>query len=271
VNAAVKTFDEHRDYFFEIVKLKLWFVFGWLREHPDETFLFAFRERIDIYRKTNLYMGGPLPAPVVRFADPRWQALETKLESIFQAHRNAATAAAFEAEGFACLMPTIEAGAVLDYARELSGEFMKGFQCGSLRYDPPTPEQPTTTPIHIVNAVRPKSIFDDSAYLPACLEAVMAGAARDFGADRIGTSTWLNSHPRWLALFPAEWQANLEPPEGRQDVRGNYGYWGQFITAQGTFNAKYGARLRATGKLPYPPKVSSCSFAALRDHLKTLR
>ena len=38
MSVAPKTLDEHRDYLFSIVRLKLWFLARWQKEHPDEDF-----------------------------------------------------------------------------------------------------------------------------------------------------------------------------------------------------------------------------------------
>jgi len=92
--------------------------------------------------------------------------------------------------------------------------------------------------------------------------------AEALGASELETHTWLNSHPRWLALFPREWQANLTAPDA--DVRWHYGFWGQFVTARGAFHARRAQQLRETGRFPYPPRASWCTFATLRAHLMAM-
>ena len=47
----IKTIGEHREYMHGIVRLKLFFLHRWLKEHPEETFQNALRNRVDIYRK----------------------------------------------------------------------------------------------------------------------------------------------------------------------------------------------------------------------------
>ena len=37
-NIAPKTIEEHRNYLYEIVKLKLFFLHRWMAEHPDEKY-----------------------------------------------------------------------------------------------------------------------------------------------------------------------------------------------------------------------------------------
>ena len=125
---------------------------------------------------------------------------------------------------------------------------------------------PERVHVHITNARQPRSIFDDRAYLPGCLSCLMDRAEAEHGAGSLGTGSLLNSYPRWLALLPAEYLDHMEP-EG-EDVWCGLGTWGQFITARGTFHAGRAARLRESGRMPYPWRYAWCSFAALRRHLQ---
>lgn len=254
-----KTLEEHRAYLHEIVCLKLWFLWGWLREHPEEAFAHVLRERVDIYRKLDLNAEGLNPR-TLQWDDPSWLALEARAEQLYQAHRD--DALAFEEEAFALFQPHLDARAPRDFA-DRSG--IDGYTYGSIRFDPPGAQEPTRVSIHIANTIAPHSIFADPTYLPNCLLEVMARAEQAHGANALDTFTWLNSHPRWLALFTTEWQKHLSPPN--QDILWHYGFWGQFINARGAFNARLAQQFRTTGCLPYPPRGSWCSFAALRRHL----
>ena len=51
---TLKTLSEHRQYLHQIVRLKLHFLHGWLRAHPEETFAYGLRNRVDIFRKTDI-------------------------------------------------------------------------------------------------------------------------------------------------------------------------------------------------------------------------
>ena len=48
------------------------------------------------------------------------------------------------------------------------------------------------------------------------------------------------------------------------------GFWGQFVNARGTFNEKHARILRDTGRFPFWPRASWCTFDQLRDHLEQL-
>ena len=143
---------------------------------------------------------------------------------------------------------------------------MDQYQCGSLKYDKPEAQSPNEVALHIGNAVSPASIFADPIYLPHCLLDLMRQAEDQYGVDTLKTHTWLNSLPRWLELFPEQWQANLQPIE--TDVQWHYGFWGQFISAKGALNHRYALQLRQTGQMPFYPRGAKCSFYALRAHLQ---
>lgn len=255
-----KTYEEHLEYLFEIVKLKLCFLWNYLRLHENETFQNAFRDRVDIYRKTDInkgHMNSPCD-----FTCQEWLELEKKIQEIYEHTENDISGMRFEREAFEAISPSIRKRSLRDFTER---PYVLDYQCGSLKYDMPTKENPQRITIHIANALAPKSIFDNPDYLPNCLMRVMTMSHAEIKANMIYTSTWLNSHPSWLALFPEEWKENMSPEN--KDIRWHFGFWGQFITARGTFNYKLGKALRETGIFPYWPRASFCSFDALRKHL----
>lgn len=256
--AEPKTLAEHRDYLYEIVRLQLFFMHDWLTRHPEEKPVDVLRNRIDIYRKTDANPDALNPA-VLKWETDAWQAIE---QPLLQCHaRHAADIAAFEVMGFDILKPSLDARCERDF---LDDSALKAYQCGSLRYN--VHAEPTArVGFHIANAVRPRSIFDNPHYLPACFLTLMEQVEALYGATEILTGTWLNSSSRWLTLFPQEWQDNLQPPN--RNVAWHYGFWGQFITARGTFNRKFGEHLRRTGEFYYQPRASHCSIGAMRSHL----
>ena len=261
MNGAEANVERHRHYLYEMVRLKLWFLWRWLRDHPDEDFVRALRERVDIFRKTDINGGGLDPREPA-FGDPRWLDVERRAARLFERTRNDATADQFEADGFEIFRPSVDARCLRDY-RGWVGPCACRF--GSLTYHELDPNHPGAIPFHIANAVRPRSIFDDRSYLPRCLMEMMDAAEAEYGAERLFTFTWLNSHPRWLELFPEEWRAD-RGPENR-NVQWHFGWWGQFINARGQLNAKLAQALRDTGEFPYWPRHAECSFASLRAHL----
>jgi len=139
------------------------------------------------------------------------------------------------------------------------------YQCGCLKYDPPYKQWPHRVWFHIANPLMPCSIFDDPGYVPGCLRDLMTRSAAEFDVYELGTNTWLNSYSRWSEYFPDEWRNNLGPEI--KDVKWHFGFWGQFLTARGTFNERNGRQLRETGEFPFWPRQAWCTFEALRKHL----
>jgi hypothetical protein len=262
------TREEHFEFRCRMVGLQLWFVRHWLSRHTDETFAAVLHERTDVFRYTDLYDGRPLRE--IDWEEPRWSALEDRIQRLYLETRDTGEPGdrRFETQGLAILLDRVRARAEADWQRGPNAVLARS-QCGSLRYDPPKPDHPTRVPFHIANGLRPRSMLDDPDYLPQCLECLMEKAGREHGADSMSTVTWLNSHPKWLAFFPPEWRAG-RGPEMRL-VGTGLGFWGQFVSARGTFNAHRARRFRATGELPYWPRAAWCTFEALRAHLAALR
>lgn len=254
------TLEEHRDYLYQIVRLQLFFLHRWLKEHPDENFRDAIRNRVDIYRKTNANPQGLNPTECL-FDMPGWKAMEDESEILYRKYKD--DGQMFEDQAFLVFRPSLDARCERDY---LDNSRLAAYQCGSLRYETSLQADGKTVGFHIANAVSPRSIFDDPAYLPNCFIQLMDETEEKYRAERISTSTWLNSMPRWLELFPQEWMDNMSA--ANKNVQWHYGFWGQFISARHTFNRKYGDILRRTGELPYYPKASSCSIQTMRKHLK---
>lgn len=253
-----KTLEEHRLYLYDIVRLKLFFMHRWLATHPEEKPVEVLRNRIDIYRKTDANREALNPTTLA-WNSEAWQALEQPLLACYV--RNMADTVRFEQEGFAIFQHTLDARCARDYQDDSA---LQPYQCGSLRYNLYT-EPTTLIRFHIANAVRPRSIFANPHYLPACFLALMEQVEALYGAVEIETETWLNENPKWLALFPGEWHDNLQPQN--RSVRWSYGFWGQFITARGTFNHRFGEHMRRTGEFFYYPRVSCCTILAMRAHL----
>ena len=263
MNANPKTLEEHLDYLFSMVRLKLFFLARWQRSHPEEDFAYTLRNRIDIIRKTDINPEGLKPVGNY-FELPQWQRIEKRLLEIYQLVRG--DEKLFEEWGFDLLRPHVENRCERDFYDRST---LSAYQCGFLRHNlTANSNAQDTLGFHIANDCRPKSFFDDRNHIKECFTKLLDAAENRFQVQKISTDTWLNSVPKWLKLFPGEWQDHLSEPD--KDIRWHYGFWGQFISARGTFNAKAGDYLRATGELRYYPRYSWCSIGAMREHLKNL-
>ncbi|OGV34749.1 MAG: hypothetical protein A2020_08335 [Lentisphaerae bacterium GWF2_45_14] len=175
----------------------------------------------------------------------------------------------FETTAFPMLKKQLDQIVQTDYEENLEKPRLKGFNAGSLKYDPPIPSLPANhCNFHICNAIAPKSIFEDETYLPECFLSLMDKSEKEYAYDTLRTFTWLNAHPAWLRLFPDEWQNNLgtHHPGGLN----NLGIWGQVINAKGLFNEKAGSFIRKNLEFQYKPRASHCSFENMRIHLEKL-
>ena len=144
---------------------------------------------------------------------------------------------------------------------------LETYNVGSLKYDAPLAKSPRNhCNFHITNMLSPKSFFDDFEYLPSCFIKLMELSEKEYGYDTLCTFSWLNSYPRWQALFPREWHENMDASD--EQIWGNLGYWGQMMIATGTANKRTEEYIRKNGTLKYKPCKSYCSFEAMRNHLK---
>jgi hypothetical protein len=136
----------------------------------------------------------------------------------------------------------------------------------SLRWDGPHPSLPDNICIvHMWNGIAPKSFLNEPRYLAENFIEILDDSQKHHPFDTLRTFSWLNSSPRYLAFFPQEWQDNLCNPH--PDVYANMGFLGQFVTADGRLNKKTAQSYLESGKLPFIPRESHCSYEALREHL----
>ena len=158
------TCEQHLDTLCEMTRLQLWFVHHWLRHQPGESFTAALRRRVDIFRMTDLYDGRPLDQ--VDHDTPAWLELERQLHELHEQARRRDDPQGFEHRGLAVLRDRLAARARRD---ERAGfpTVPASSQCHSLRFDPPRPPHTRRVGLHIGNALRPRSIFDDALRLAA--------------------------------------------------------------------------------------------------------
>lgn len=137
----------------------------------------------------------------------------------------------------------------------------------SLRWSDPHPDLPENWCIfHMWNGCRPQSFLSDKRYFAECFMKIMEESVRKYPQyDTLYTFSWLLSEPRFQEFFPDEWHQNMS--EKHQGIHANLGFLGQFLTARMTLNRKTAAQYLETGRLPYQPCSSHCSFERMKEHL----
>ncbi len=258
----LKTLEEHIESTAEMAKMAFYYTSRWMKQvyAPEKTL----QESLSCH--TPLFFHG-LGFPV----KDEWQNIELCLK-IFDAAEKFADKTPEEFENAmwqACKDGIIERATEL-YPRSRGMITPPSWNCGSLKYDPPTAEAPKQVSMHIYNTVSPHSFFENPHYLILCFLLLMKEAEVRYNADTLFCSSWLNDRPRWLAYFPEEWQENLSPRNFDRLTGMTVGDWGSIYDARGCLNTKHIALVRETGKLPYCPRKSHCSFKAMREHLAKL-
>lgn len=250
---SIKSFDEHHEFMNEISRLMFNFSYHWRLMHSDENISEIILNRTKLFQ---LYeINGK--SNVVQ----TWNELMSQAEQLI----GICSCELFELEMFGFAKDFIKECAKRTYATSIKAP--ENYKVGSLHYDAPSDRfQRNQCNFHIANSVSPKSIFTDYDHLPNCFLKLMDDSEKEYGYDTLRTFSWLNSRPRWLELFPQEWQDNLEEPT--LEILGNYAYWGQLVTSRGTLNEQVAKYVRENHKLKYKPRISHCSYSAMRTHLK---
>ncbi len=120
--------------------------------------------------------------------------------------------------------------------------------------------------LHIMNVMVPRSPFDDLQALTDALRALIAHLRAEQPQVReLWCNTWLNEHPKFHEIFPAEWfgNATVAPPGNHRN------WWGQFARRDGDFNEKLAHQFRASGGV-FPFRALQCHAGVeeIDAHLK---
>lgn len=248
----IKSFKEHHEFMNSMSCLMFNFAYNWHLSHPDENITEILRKRTPLF----LLYG------INEFKDTvsEWDTLTARAEELVKK----VNCDDFETAIFEYVKGFIEKCAERTYKSSI--EPPADYNAGSLKYDAPLDELPKNhCNFHISNAIMPRSIFAERDYLPNCFFKLLDESEKKYGYDTLRTFSWLNDRPRWLELFPLEWYNNLSAPN--TDIYGNYGFWGQLVTARGTLNEAAGNYVKFNCELKYKTRASHCSFSAMRKHL----
>ena len=271
-----------------MIRLSLWYLRRLLAQRvlapPD--LARALTTRVNLYGLTTLWNG--VQSPALGHADPAWAPFASELSRCILAAR-ADDTSRLEEEGLSVLWPVVEGRLPLDVGPPCRQPF------GCWVYEPawdglgtgpgllgklrspfyvaqklrrslglrPAPCRGAV--LHFENAFVPDSPFTRAPALQRSLRALIAACRRDHPSARtLWCNTWLNSHPAFLALFPASWRRSGVPSE----PAGDYSWWGQFVTRTVDFNERAAERFRASGgQFPYPALLCHASIDEVDAHL----
>ena len=135
---------------------------------------------------------------------------------------------------------------------------------GCFRYD--VEPEPGLISLHFYNAVMPVSPFADPEALADDLRQCLLAASRQVpDAERLQCGSWVNNLPPIRAVLPRRYVESLAPTD--PDAKTGLGWWGQFVTSEGTIHTERAERLLATGEFRYPRLLGRCTLGEALAHL----
>lgn len=255
----LKTCEEHREYVEHLARISFYFARRWLKaKYPEHSMGELIRDHTPLLYHALNYLDN-----ATQWDNPDCHRILTEADNL-----SLLSPDEFEDGMWEFIHPLARERAVLNYPDSVGIKVLPGWNCGSLKYDPPqTGIPPTWCTVHILNAVGPYSLFDDPEYLPACFQLLMKEGSIRFGYDTLYCGSWLNHRADWLSFFPEEWRSNLSPLSPDPVPRWHFGWWGQLVTGRGTVNPKAEIFVRENGYLKYQYRTSHCSFENMKRHL----
>ncbi|MDK1288215.1 hypothetical protein [Pseudoalteromonas umbrosa] len=250
---------EHYDYLLDMVKLKIWFIFHFRNVFSGDSFANFVNTRTMLLAYTSLNLNNLYSD--TKSSDPcLWDEILSELESYIS---NSVNFDDFEAFSLKLIKPYLEPRVDKD---------MEGLEwmCTDPKYKLMNPfkynlgVEGNKLEFHFENHHYPKSILGNKECMMSALE-VMVNDAKNNNFKYIEGTTWLNNFKPWLRVFPPQWQANGSLDS--HDIKGNLGFWGQFISSNLTLNKKVSDRFKRNKLLPYPMKTC---FAHVDDFSRFL-
>lgn len=240
-------------------RLSLWYVHRMLQA-GNEAFAEIVNRRVNIYRNTALYDGKRHPAN--EDVGPEWTEVLRRLQEVYDRHSDDPSTDGLEAEGLALLWPYLEARLQADGRGKAPGPD-RPYECWTFNYD-----REGRIAIHIANVYRPKSPLSEMRvpFAASLIRLLRDSRVRRPDVEVVRCGSWLNSAPRFQAMFPASWMQSARP---NPDIRYTMGHWGQFFDRRGDFHTRNGAAFRATGQLPFPCSTCECRIEEALAHLET--
>lgn len=257
--ALPKTDAEHLTFLKELSALKVNFALAWARRHPGTAFSRALTERTFFFN-LGAWHGGHI------YDNPEPTAEGARAWADFLSRADGLSTQPDAEAAILGLLPQDEAYFVPRVARDQAElhhpERGLAARSGCLWTfaNPSTLSHPRLDKalrlmeFHIANHRYPDSFLKEPDAVRAEVVA-LAHRARSLGFDGIGTNSWLNDLPAWVACFPAVWATRRTPADDEQ-VGGHLGCWGQVVTARQTLNPKAAAFVRTHGRFELRTRAS---------------
>jgi len=228
----------HEEYVKGVVPLMVWHIWD-LAQQGVMPITKGLDEVCWLYRLTTLTAFGNGKWPNREgFENPAWEEMKAKLVSIMEDCHHQIGTEEMESKCLELLMPVLEPRFFGD-----SRVAKRPFQCWGYT----TLSNGTIISVHLANAEKPRSPFDDmKRFGKGLLAAILDGKRKHPQSHTVMCNSWLNNVPKFLQLWPKSFADNRTH---WQDTGGfGPGRWGQYMTRTGGFNWKAAEHLRKTGR-----------------------
>lgn len=269
----IKTHQQHQDFLYSMIRLKLWFTAKWKYENPQETIADIINGRTLIKNYTS-FNSADLNADLAKAeCSGGWSDLVSSLTELYHRLKPRGDYASFEQVAFDQLKEFIDERIERDlhlfnacYSSEASRSDSCFFFTNEIDHSPEA-EYLTNNfgnggyfmRCHQWNNRYPESYLADPELFRKWLIKLIDDT-ESCGAIGIYGTGWMNLFPIFSRQFPPEWRKNAIGPI--YDIKGNLGCWGQFICPDYSFQHKTAERYRRTHIIPYP---STLCFATAID------
>ena len=139
---------------------------------------------------------------------------------------------------------------------------------GAFRYtvDRPDADGTRRASIHIHNHTAPDSPFSDKKRLFGWFVEMVEHIKRhEPSVSRIGTATWLNNHPDYVAVFPPSYGATLTRGDGKAK---GMSAWGQYVRSNLELNLAKADMLRSELRFSNHMLTSTVQLDLFESHVR---
>ena len=238
----------------EFIKLSLWFVYNTLQKGvPDIEKLLTYR--VDIYRNTTLFDGKN--KSMDRDLGPRWAKIIKQLKRMYHKHMGDPNSKGFETNGLELLRPLLRTA-----HWETPGPGPRPYECWTFNE-----HDGVRIDLHVVNIYQPRSPLSEMKvpFAASLMRLLQDTTTRQATINTVSCGSWLNSVPRFAAMFPRSW---MDHTKSIDQIGYTMNHWGQFINRAGQFHPHNGSQFRQTERLPFPCLICQCPIIEAVNHLE---